>query len=1600
MVICGWQAARLGSLILCAVGLMTASAQTGSMKPAGGFRNLPVTFEPNRGQAPASARYLARTSQGTVWLSSNRVEFLAPGTSAGESIGFTFHSAAPQSYGEDPGRNGYANYYLGGTKPKIVEHIPLLRRVRYNGIYPGIDLVFHGHDGRLEYDLEFAAHTSADALRIDLDDSESAELQPDGSLVIKKSGQSVRLLAPQAYQSDAGRSVPVTVTYSMLNAYQVGFTVGQHDPEKPLIIDPVVSYAGVMMLPGNSTPLSAIAVDPNGNLTMTGSTYNQDYPVRNGQGPSPSGYEQVYVTKFDSTGENIVYSTYLPSAGFSGASAIAADKDGNIFITGTAGDASFPQTSHALGTNCAQACGGGFVTKLDSTGAIVYSTIIGQVGPMALAIDPDGNAVVAGMANSDSMQMVNAFDAAYLGGYCTSCYSGFFAKLNSTGTAFIYSSYLGAQLYATGVALDSSGNLYVAGPADGVYGPLLPLKDELQSGSGSFFLSKFSPDGKTLLFSTLFGGYVIGPSRDNLSGIRVGQDGAVYIAGNTGSDGFPYTIDAYRHPVGLQVDAQMFALAFDPSLTKLRYSTYLGGGYLTAMTVDSSGNLYAVGSSAVDPVALRSAVVADAVDGDFFLQLDPTGQPVQASGFGGQVATELPNAIALDGAGSIYLAGQVGGAQNPFIPYCAGADPILAGGAFVLSNGLGQCAGTQGLFFAKVDSGSKPQISLSGGLPFLFLHNVGSADLKISSMTFSGGIAKAGGTCGTTISAGHSCILTLSDAAGNLASGSVTIDSNATPAAQTFSFQVDPHASGPAVGDYLYADTSQLHFKPQFAGTTSPAQPLRIWNAGLKSLTINSIKATAYLTQTNNCPATLAPGASCIINLAFDAGSTYQGNSVNIAYDGNPAIDFYIYGPYTLNPTQIMLSQTNPIPFGNETQGNPYLNRTVTVTNVGNGSIAVPQVSVTGDSAFSLTGNTCSGSLSPQQSCVVAMAFSSNATPGQHTASLNFTGTVDQSMEIWGDIVLPQAITPSAWQMVWSPLLVGDSATKDLTLTNTSSSPVTISTLSLTGSQYAATQDYSETDNCVGVPIAGGASCTVHIAFKPQAAGQSNFSLLIDLGTTMNPLNISLSGTGLTALGTSPSSVDFGNKNIVGDTSAPQSLTVKNNTSSSLAFSAAISGPFTFTSQCGTSIAANASCSMAVTYAPTVVGNDTGSLVLTPSGSSAATTVWLYGTSTTGSILSVPGTYTFADTGVHATSNASITLSNVGALPISNLTTALSGANSADFSVVENKCASIAAGAACSISVAFTPADMGARRATLAVTSDASNSPRVVFLTGNGVTPISGATLSPTSLDFGKQDQGTLSAVSTVTLKNSGTATLNISSISSSADFPQTNTCAATLNPGATCQIKVQFSPSQVGSEQGTLTVNDDAPGSPQLVPLTGTGTTPSITIGAAGGGSLTSTVKAGQTAAYSLAVTGTAAFTGTVTLACSGAPQYASCTLDPASLFVQPGSTVPFSAAITTKTTTNVANSGREELFAGAGVLALCFLIRFRRPKWGHGLAPVALLVIGLTCLIACGGSGTGGGGGTGPTTNYTPAGTYHVTVTATSGSVNVAEQLTLVVQ
>jgi len=384
-------------------------------------------------------------------------------------------------------------------------------------------------------------------------------------------------------------------------------------------------------------------------------------------------------------------------------------------------------------------------------------------------------------------------------------------------------------------------------------------------------------------------------------------------------------------------------------------------------------------------------------------------------------------------------------------------------------------------------------------------------------------------------------------------------------------------------------------------------------------------------------------------------------------------------------------------------------------------------------------------------------------------------------------------------------------------------------------------------------------------------------------------------------------------------------------------------------------------------------------------------------------ITSTPSSVTFSQQEISTTSAAqSVTLTNSGQAPLAISKVSIAGTNATDYAETNTCGATLPVNASCQVDITFTPTAQGTRTAALSVTDNAPGSPQAISLTGQ-TTPAPALTLSPSSVTFPNQYVGTSGLPITITATNPGTAPLTITSVSTSSQaFGVLNTCGSTLAAGASCAIGVFFDPGSSGSVNGTLTVADNASGSPQTIPLSGAGQDFSLS-----SSSSTQTVMPGSTATYTVAVNPVAGFNQTVALSCSGAPAGSTCSLSSSSIELSGSSPATVTVSVTTQGNSAAVTEPRNPhgthmpiFFAICGWPGLLLLGRRRFGRQAvkrNAICGAALL--GVICFIAtgCGGNSSSTGGGT-------SASTYTLTVTGsfTSGSASLTHStnLTMIVQ
>ncbi len=549
------------------------------------YGHLPLSFEANQGQTDGQAKFLSRGHGYTLFLTSTEamlVLSMPPGGDASadarivgkpaplptkdrllrnptsnsapapatvlrmQMVGSNAH---PQVVGleELPGKT---NYFLSNDPQQWRTNVSTYAKVHYTAVYPGVDLVYYGHQGQLEYDFRVAPGADPHVITLRFEGTDRVDVDAEGDLMLSTAGGSLRFQKPLVYQEVDGHRQVLAGGYVPTGPQQVGFSVVTYDPAHPLIIDPVFLYATFLGGIGDSTGFG-IAVDAAGNAYVTGSVsgFNSpdDFPT------TPGAFHTsvidvntaVFVTKLNATGSALIYSAYF--GGHTGSrssggvvdnisSSIAVDAAGNAYVTGQTTAVDFPMTPGVHQPTLGDDYGAAFVTKLNTAGSgLIYSTYLSSgngVGPSSafsgIAVDAAGNAYMTGAGRRT------------LGGN----YDAFVAKLTPDGSALVYGTLLGGSAFdiGIGIAVDAAGNAYVTGQS-GVDFPVTPgALQPMYGGNFDAFVAKLNSAGSALIYSIYLGG----SEDDRGFGIAMDAAGNAYVTGSTRSADFHVTKGAFQ----------------------------------------------------------------------------------------------------------------------------------------------------------------------------------------------------------------------------------------------------------------------------------------------------------------------------------------------------------------------------------------------------------------------------------------------------------------------------------------------------------------------------------------------------------------------------------------------------------------------------------------------------------------------------------------------------------------------------------------------------------------------------------------------------------------------------------------------------------------------------------------------------------------------------------------------------------------------------------------------------------------------------------------------------------------------------------------------
>jgi uncharacterized protein (TIGR03437 family) len=701
---------------------------------------VPLSFEANQGQTDSQVKFLSRGDGYSLFLTSNEVVFTLrtpAGVEAPPSV-FRMELLGAERNAQVSGADklpGVANYFIGNDPKKWRSGISAYGKVKYRGIYPGVDAVFYGNQRQLEYD--FVVAPGADPKRISLGlTGVTPGLDIEGNVLLRLTDGDLALKKPIVYQNIHGAKKTVDARYTIAGG-KVRFQLGKYDHSQTLVIDPVFTYltylggsgpdliGGSQVVGQTGNPAQALAIDPAGDVYVTGFTQSADFPVANPyQATSKTNTWTAFVSALNPSATALLYSTYLGGSVFTTGSSVAWDTHDNaLYVVGTTNSPDFPITAGAFQTILSPHEVGGnevsagqynaFVAKFSPSGQLTNSTFLGgslQTGGLGVTTDSQGRAYVVGYTAYNCLPPQPSYacfptttGAVIPAGTISQNGNGFVSLFDSKLSTVLYSTLLGDPngaetntSEAFGVTVDPSGNFYVVGVTGSPSLPTTPGAFQPKIGTSNAiplvgFAAKFGPvsaNGASLTYLTYL--EATGVSFGDLpGGVVADSQGNAYIGGYTNSGTFPLTPGAYLGTCAGNSCA--FVTKLNPNGTGLVWSTFVEvADYFGAIQLDAQGNVYVVGYNneffqGVD--ALQPGLVS----GGFVSKLDPTGATllfsslVGAAGVGVNGNSSLTG-LAVDAAGNIYVAGNMVGTTLPTTPGVV--QPSYHGGQGAYGDGL------------------------------------------------------------------------------------------------------------------------------------------------------------------------------------------------------------------------------------------------------------------------------------------------------------------------------------------------------------------------------------------------------------------------------------------------------------------------------------------------------------------------------------------------------------------------------------------------------------------------------------------------------------------------------------------------------------------------------------------------------------------------------------------------------------------------------------------------------------------------------------------------------------------------------------------------
>ena len=666
------------------------------------YGKLPISFEVNQGQTAGVVQYLARGAGYTLFLApgemvlslhasppaaSNlhgtafRTETMPPATAGAGKPDFLRmqligSNEQAQALGVDP-LPGKSNYFIGNDPAKWHTRIPTYARVRYQDVYPGIDLVYYGNqEGKLEHDFVVAPGADPMQISFGIGDGHGMAVEHEGGLRLRTEVGDLDLMRPVAYQTIDGQKKIIPAGYEIRSDNRIRFRLGKYDPHAALVVDPVLVYTATFGGSGIAAfdkpdVGTGFTMDAAGNLYVTGNTASPDFPLVNPYPSSPTGGTVGFVSKINNAGTTLLYSTYFGGTGasctYENCLSVAVDSSGRIYLSG--------ETSGGLPVkNAYQPVSGGgadaFVSVLSPDGgSLEWSTYLGGSGSdvaNSMALDPSGNVYVSGITDGGFPTLHSVHPQGP---------GVWVAKFSQSG-ALQYSSLISTTVSnGNSVAVDSTGAAYVAGLSSiaatpGAFRTTCPL-------GLCAWVAKLNPSGDSLAYATYFG--VNNPLITGLS-VAVDSDHNAYIAGTAGG-GMPVWSSGLQRTVGSS-GANGFVAKLNATGSNLIWSTYLGGNsvtYITALALDQHRTVYVAGTSCGPGFPLKAPIQTFVSGGCQYFVTTLSGSLSSIPYYSTYLGTaapltplSMPRGIVVDRSLNVY----VGGTNNGKIQPTSGA-PLM-----------------------------------------------------------------------------------------------------------------------------------------------------------------------------------------------------------------------------------------------------------------------------------------------------------------------------------------------------------------------------------------------------------------------------------------------------------------------------------------------------------------------------------------------------------------------------------------------------------------------------------------------------------------------------------------------------------------------------------------------------------------------------------------------------------------------------------------------------------------------------------------------------------------------------------------------------------